>query len=82
MSRTSDDAVQSYDIFKRLSDGRAVWICEVTTVLEAKDCVRDLERNDPAEYYVCNLADKQVLGTATPHWPELHVGQGDPAFFH
>ncbi|MGH9327227.1 MAG: hypothetical protein ACRD2B_11175 [Terriglobia bacterium] len=82
MSRISSEVVECYDIFKRRADGTPVWICEVASVFEARARLRDLERNDPAEYYLCVLADRKVLGTATPRWPELHAGRVDPALFH
>jgi ActR/RegA family two-component response regulator len=82
MGSISSETVESYDIFKKLADGTAVWVCEVTSVLEARARLRDLERDDPADYYVCNLADRMVLGKATPSWPELHAGNDDPSFFH
>jgi ActR/RegA family two-component response regulator len=82
MGWISSETVESYDIFKKLADGTAVWVCEVTSVLEARARLRDLERDDPADYYVCNLADRMVLGTATPCWPELHTGKDDPSFFY
>lgn len=81
MNSISNGETECYDIFKKLADGSAAWICEVNSVLEARQRLKELERSDPADYYVCNLASRRVLGTATAHWPELHAGQGDPALF-
>jgi hypothetical protein len=71
----------SYDIFRQLPDGSKVWVCEVRSLQEAKVRLLALERNQPANYYVCDLLERQVLGAATPVRPELHPAPEEAVFF-
>jgi hypothetical protein len=72
---TGFDQGNDYDVFKKLPGGSMGWVCAVASLQEARLCLRQLFREDPAEYYVCDLAAKEVLAAITPGQPELHALQ-------
>ena len=65
--------VNSYDIFKKCVDGKAVWIGTVASLYEGRSRLAALFQTDPSEYYVCDLLKKAVLAAITPDHPQLHT---------
>jgi hypothetical protein len=64
---------ESFDVFKKAPGGSMAWVFAVTSLQEARLRLRELSRNDPAEYYVCDLAEPRVVAVMTPDRPELHT---------
>jgi len=73
MNLCETDFTDVYDIFRNMPHGTKVWVCEVSNVQKAKTLLLALERDDPAEYCLCDLTRRKVLGDATPERPQLHV---------
>jgi len=73
--------MSNLDIFQRLSSGTRVWVCGVGSLQEAKMRLLALQRNEPAEYYVCDLVERRVVMATTREQPELHAVGDDSEFF-
>jgi len=50
-----------FDIFMRLPDGQPVWIKAVHTLEQAEREVAQLAARSPAEYFIFNVNNGQVL---------------------
>lgn len=53
--------VANFDIFMRLPDGQPVWIKAVDTLQEAGRELAEFKAQLPAEYFIFNAANGQLL---------------------
>ena len=52
---------QTFDIFKRLADGRPEWVEAVEGREEASTRMSCLASNSPAAYFIYSVADQRVV---------------------
>lgn len=60
------------DIFKKLPDGKMVWVRAVESVAEAKVQLRRLEYINPGDYFIYDNRCGGVMPSLTPQ-PEIFV---------
>jgi hypothetical protein len=73
--------MESFEIFQKLANGARLWVRSAGSLQEAKTCLLELQRTDPAAYYVCDLNKRTVLIASTRERPELHTVADDAEFF-
>ena len=52
---------QTFDIFKRLADGRPEWVEAVEGLEEASTRMSRLASNSPSAYFIYSVADQRVV---------------------
>ena len=65
-----------FDIFRKLGDGSPLWVTHAPTLKEAKDKLDTLTRTLPAEYFIRDATNAEIVTRVSANAPE-EIKPGD-----